>query len=224
VVLGVLATCVGIFGNLAINFMFLGYFAVYFIPAVLGGIVMYMRIPILKKTLLFIDRILTRFSIWRENVETKITEITDIRSVVLVGLGSLERMLKAFAYLSRNEDFQNILIFRFYSEEDPSVELNIHRNLGIIRELYPDLKIEYQASKGDLIVSIRPRLTMIELKITFLSVLRKGLYLPRNCGGVGNYRKFPIRRASFQDLRHRSRSVVDRILVGRSHEIALPCH
>jgi amino acid transporter len=149
VVLGVIATGVGIFGNLAINFMFLGYFAIYFIPAVLGGIAMYMRIPILKEILLFIDRILTRFSTWREKVETKIAEITDIRAVVFVGLGSLDRMLKAFTYLSRNEDFQNILIFRFYSEEDPNVELNIHRNLGIIRELYPDLKIEYQARKGD---------------------------------------------------------------------------
>ena len=149
VVLGVVATCIGIFGNLAINFMFLGYFAIYFVPAVLGGIIMYMRIPILKQILTRIDRVLSRFSTWREKVEEKIAEITDIRAVVFVGLGSLERMIKAFSYLSRNEDFQNILIFRFYSEEDPNVELNIHRNLGIIRELYPDMKIEYQARRGD---------------------------------------------------------------------------
>ena len=149
VILGVIATCVGIFGNLAINFMFLGYFAIYFVPAVIGGIIMYMRIPILREILVRIDRILSRFSTWREKVEAKIAEITDIRAVVFVGLGSLERMIKAFSYLSRNEDFQNILIFRFYAEEDPNAELNIHRNLGIIRELYPDLKIEYQARKGD---------------------------------------------------------------------------
>ena len=149
VIVGVIATCVGIFGNLAINFMFLGYFAIYFVPAVIGGIIMYMRIPILKEILTRIDRILSRFSTWREQVEAKIAEITDIRAVVFVGLGTLDRMIKAFSYLSRNEDFQNILIFRLYSEEDPTVELNLHRNLGIIRELYPDLKIEYQARKGD---------------------------------------------------------------------------
>ena len=110
---------------------------------------MYMRIPIMKEILVRIDRILSRFTTWREKVEEKIVEITNIRAVVFVGLRTLERMLKAFSYLSRNEDFQNILIFRLYSEEDPNVELNIHRNLGIIRELYPDLKIEYQARKGD---------------------------------------------------------------------------
>ncbi len=149
VIVGILATSIGILGNLAINFVFLGYFAIYFVPAVVGGIIMYMRIPILKKILTFIDNILVRFSLWREGVEKRIEEIANIRAVVFVGLGSLDRMLKAFLYLNRNEDCQNILVFRFYADEDPNTELNIHRNLGIIRELYPDLKIEYQARKGD---------------------------------------------------------------------------
>ena len=149
VIVGILATSIGILGNLAINFVFLGYFAIYFVPAVVGGIIMYMRIPILKKILTFIDNILGRFSLWREGVEKRIEEIANIRAVVFVGLGSLDRMLKAFLYLNRNEDCQNILVFRFYADEDPNTELNIHRNLGIIRELYPDLKIEYQARKGD---------------------------------------------------------------------------
>ena len=109
---------------------------------------MYMRIPILKWILTLLDRVLTRFSHWREGVEERIQEITNIRAVVFVGLGSLERMIKAFNYLSRNEDCQNVLIYRLYTHDDPSVELNIHRNLGIIRELHPDLKIEYQARKG----------------------------------------------------------------------------
>ena len=81
-------------------------------------------------------------------MEEKIAAIANIRAVVFVGLGSLDRMIKAFNYLSRNEDCQNVLIFRLYAEDDPTTELNIHRNLQIIRELHPDLKIEYQARKG----------------------------------------------------------------------------
>jgi hypothetical protein len=108
-----------------------------------------MRIPILKQILLFLDRVLTRFSQWREGVEKRIEVITNIRAVVFVGLGSLDRMIKAFNYLKSNEDCHNILIFRLFTYEDPNTELNIHRNLGIIRELYPHLKIEYQARKGD---------------------------------------------------------------------------
>lgn len=173
VVLGVLATSLGILGNLAINFLFLGYFAIYFIPAVIGGIVMYMRIPILKQILVHIDRVLTRFSRMRETVELKIEEITNIRAVVFVGLGSLDRMIKAFDYLKRNEDCQNILIFRFYTEESPTAELNIHRNLGIIRELHPHLKIEYQARKG-------------EFKPESVDALSRELDVPKNMMFMGS--------------------------------------
>ena len=67
--------------------MFLGYFAIYFIPAVIGGIIMYMRIPILREILVRIDRILSRFSTWREKVEAKIAEITDISRRGLCGTG-----------------------------------------------------------------------------------------------------------------------------------------
>jgi len=148
VIIGIIATSLGILGNLAINFFNLAYFAVYFVPAVIGGIIMYMRIPILKYILTLIDRGLMKFTNMREGVEEKIQEITNIRAVVFVGLGTLDRMIKAFNYLSLNEDCQNVLIFRLYTEDDPQVELTIHRNIGIIRELHPNLKIEYQARKG----------------------------------------------------------------------------
>ena len=65
------------------------------------------------------------------------------------GWGALPRMVKAFDYLSHNEDCQNILVFRFYNFEDPSADLNIHRNIQILRELHPDLKIRSQARKGE---------------------------------------------------------------------------
>ncbi len=173
VILGVIATCVGILGNLAINFVFLGYFAIYFVPAVLGGIAMYMRIPILKWILTLFDRVLTRFSHWREGVEERIEAIANIRAVVFVGLGSLNRMIKAFNYLSRNEDCQNVLIFRLYIEDDPAAELNIYRNLGIIRELHPDLKIEYQARKG-------------EFNPEVVDALSKELDIPKNMMFMGS--------------------------------------
>lgn len=48
VIVGVLATTVGIVGNIIIDPYFLFYFAVCFIPAVLLVRVMYARIPILR--------------------------------------------------------------------------------------------------------------------------------------------------------------------------------
>ncbi len=148
VLLGAFATIAGIIGNLVIDFRFLGYFAIYFIPAVAGGMLMYFRIPMLKGVLILIDRSLERISMWRLGVHQKIERIRSVRAVVFVGLGALPRLIKAFSYIDRNEDCHNILVFRFFTEEDPEVDLKLHRNLGVIRELYPHLTIEYMARRG----------------------------------------------------------------------------
>lgn len=149
VILGALATTAGIIGNLIIDFRFLGYFAVYFVPAVIGGILAYFRIPLLRGVLILIDRALQGIGKWRLGVHEKIEEITNVRVVVFVGWGTLPRMVAAFNYINRNEDCRNVLVFRFFSQENPEDELRLHRNLGIIRELYPQLTVEYMARKGD---------------------------------------------------------------------------
>ena len=149
VILGALATTAGIIGNLVIDFRFLGYFAVYFVPAVIGGILAYFRIPLLRGVLILIDRILERIGKWRLGVHEKIEEITNVRVVVFVGWGALPRMAAAFNYIDRNEDCQNVLVFRFFSHDNPEDELRLHRSLGIIRELYPHLTIEYMGRKGE---------------------------------------------------------------------------
>ena len=135
VIVGALATTAGIVGNLVIDFRFLGYFAVYFLPAVAGGILMYFRIPLLKSILTLTDHLLERISQWRLAVHHKIEEITHVRVVVFVGWGTLPRMVKAFEYINRNEDCQNILVFRFFAEDTPEDDLRLHKNIGIIREL-----------------------------------------------------------------------------------------
>jgi len=148
VILGALATMVGIVGNLIIDPRFLWYFALYFIPAVTGGILMYLRIPMLRGVLILIDQILARISQWRLGVDTKIEEITNVRVVVLVRLGRLPRLVRAFNYIDRNEASRNVLIVRFYLHDDPGVEEQLQKNLAVIHELYPPMKIEYQARQG----------------------------------------------------------------------------
>ena len=148
VIVGALATAAGIVGNLVIDFRFLGYFAIYFVPAVAGGILMYFRIPLLKSILTLIDQLLERISQWRLGVHHKIEEITNVRVVVFVGWGTLPRMVKAFDYINRNEDCQNILVFRFFTEDTPEDDLRLHKNIGVIRELFPHMTVEYMARKA----------------------------------------------------------------------------
>lgn len=146
--MGALATILGIIGNLFIDFRFLWYFAIYFIPAVTGGILMYLRIPMLRGVLIIIDKILAHISQWRLGVDQKIEEITNVRVVVFVRLGSLPRLVRAFGYIDRNEASQNVFIIRLYTHDDPAIEEKLQKNLEVIRELYPYMKIEYQARQG----------------------------------------------------------------------------
>ena len=53
-------------------------------------------------------------------------------------------MQRAFDYIERNEDCRNILVIRLYEHEDPEMEARCQRNLDIIRELYPDMTIDYK--------------------------------------------------------------------------------
>lgn len=185
VLVGALATVLGIIGNLIIDVRFLGYFTIYFIPAVTLGILMYLRIPILKGILILIDKILARFALWHTNVDQKIEDITNLRVVLFTGLGQLPRLVMAFNYIERNEASRNILIMRLYTGDDPAVEAKVQENLEVLRELYPDMKIEYQARPG-------------QFNPQTVAALSQELKVPNNMMFMGSLTgRLPF---SFQDL------------------------
>ncbi len=185
VLVGAVATLLGIIGNLIIDVRFLWYFTVYFIPAVTVGILMYLRIPILKGILILIDKILARFALWHTNVDQKIEDITNLRVVLFTGLGQLPRLVMAFNYIERNEASRNILVMRLYTGDDPAVEAKVQENLEVLRELYPDMKIEYQARQG-------------QFNPQTVAALSQELKVPKNMMFMGSLTgRLPF---SFQDL------------------------
>jgi len=148
VILGVLATSVGIVGNVIIDYRFLMYFAIYFIPAALLAGLMYSRITLLKTILNVINEMLQRAFIWREKVIEEIMDITNIRLVLFIRGGALSRLSKAFDYIQRNESSRNILVVHLYKEHNPEEEEEIRRSLKILEELHSDLKIEFITRHG----------------------------------------------------------------------------
>ena len=148
VILGVLATSVGIIGNLIIDYRFLIYFALYFIPAVLIVTVMYTRIAILKTILMVINEMLQRAFMWREQVIEEIMDITNIRLVLFVRGGALSRLSKAFDYIQRNESSRKIVVVHLFKEDHPEESEEILRSLKILEELFPEIKIEYFPRQG----------------------------------------------------------------------------
>lgn len=148
VILGTLATAVGIVGNIIIDYRFLLYFLVYFIPAVIVVGIMYARIPIYKGILLLINEAFERLFIWRSIIIDKITDITNIRLVLFARGGRLYRLAKAFAYIAQNESSRKITVVRLYREFDPAEEEEMKESLKVMRELYPDLQIDYISREG----------------------------------------------------------------------------
>ncbi len=121
-------------------------------------------------------------------MEQKIDDIAKVRVGVFVRLGRLRRLVKAFDYIDRNEDCQNVLIFRFYTHDDPNIDLSIHKNLGVIRELYPEMRIEYQARKGRFNPGSVENLSQeLEVSKNFMfmgSLTEKQLFSVQDLGGV----------------------------------------
>jgi amino acid transporter len=148
VVLGALATTLGIVGNVIIDYKFLLYFSVYFIPAVLLVVLMYVRIPIYKGILGVINEAFERLFLWRSTVIDKITDITNIRMVLFVRGGRLYRLSKAFDYIAQNESSQKITVVHLYTTFNQDEDDEIKESLKIMEELHPDLKIDFLARQG----------------------------------------------------------------------------
>ncbi|MEW6386265.1 MAG: APC family permease [Thermodesulfobacteriota bacterium] len=148
VIFGVLATSAGIVGNVIIDYRFLLYFAVYFIPAVLLVSLMYGRIAIFKAILMVINEALERIVLWRSSIIDQIMDITNIKMVIFVRGGRLFRLAKAFDYIAKNESSKKITVVHLFSQYDAHEEEELENSLNIIRELYPDLKIDYLSRQG----------------------------------------------------------------------------
>jgi amino acid transporter len=148
VICGVLATTAGIVGNIVIDPNFLLYFAVYFIPAVFLVSLMYARIPILMASLGLANELLERIFIWRTVIIDKITDITDIRVVLFIRGGKLARLSKAFEYIVRNESSKKVYAVHLYPDPAYSQDAEIEEALKVMRELYPDLTIDYVSRLG----------------------------------------------------------------------------
>jgi amino acid transporter len=143
VALGTIATGLGIIGNLVIDYRFAGYFAVYFVPAVLIVSLMIARIGILKGALRLVNELFEQLFLWRTRIIDTITSITHIRVVLFIRGGRLQRVAKAFEYIYRNESSKTVLVLHLFDTLNTSVEEEITGALKVVKELYPEFRIEY---------------------------------------------------------------------------------
>ena len=148
IIIAILATSVGMVGNVIIDHYNLLYFMQYFIPTVLLVVLMYMRIPIYRTILQLLNNVMVKFLVWRTIVIDRITALTEQRVVLFARGGDLRRLHVAFNYIVNNESSRSVVIFHLYPNPGQSDEEEIKHSLEALEEIFPKLKVKFVAREG----------------------------------------------------------------------------
>ena len=148
IIIAILATSVGMVGNVIIDHKYLLYFMQYFIPTVLVVVLMYMRIPIYRTILQLLNNVMVKFLVWRTIVIDRITALTEQRVVLFARGGDLRRLHVAFNYIVNNESSRSVVIFHLYPNPGQSDEEEIKHSLEALEEIFPKLKVKFVAREG----------------------------------------------------------------------------
>ncbi len=136
----IIATTLGMIGNVVIDYKNLLFFMQYFIPTVFLVVLMYLRIPILRGVLQVLNNLMTRILLWRTSIIDNITAITEQRVILFTRGGNLARLNTAFMYIIKNESSRSVIILHLYNHPEHNKEQDIQDSLDTLKEIYPTLK------------------------------------------------------------------------------------
>ena len=148
IIVAILATTLGILGNVAIDYKNLLFFMHYFIPTVLLVVIMYLRIPILRGLLQVLNNLMTRILLWRTTVIDQITTITEQKVILFARGGNLSRLNTAFNYIMNNESSRSVVVFHLYNHPQYNKEKSLAESLITLREIFPMLKTQLVVREG----------------------------------------------------------------------------
>ncbi len=148
ILVGISATSLGIVGNVFIDYRNFLYFLYYFMPALMLVLVMYLRIPILRSFLVVVNNVMTRILAWRHAIIERIQKITDQRIILFARGGQLRRLNQAFQYIVKNESSRHVVLVHLYNDPSQNEEEEIRESLKVLREIYPELKVELVVREG----------------------------------------------------------------------------
>jgi amino acid transporter len=148
IIIAIVATSLGMVGNVIIEIKYLTYFMWYFIPTVLLVVIMYLRIPILKTILQLLNNLMGRVLVWRTKVIDRITSLTEQRVVLFARGGNLRRLHAGFNYIVNNESSRSVVVFHLYPNPGQSDEEEIKHSLEALEEIFPMLRVKLVAREG----------------------------------------------------------------------------
>ncbi|MBC8430894.1 MAG: APC family permease [Desulfobacterales bacterium] len=148
IIVAVIATSLGMVGNVIIDYKNLLYFLQYFIPTALLVVIMYLRIPILRTILQMLNNLMTRVLLWRTTVIDSIIAITEQRVILFTRGGNLARMHSAFNYIVNNESSRSVVVLHLYNHPEYNEESSLKESLKALGEIFPMLKVELVVRKS----------------------------------------------------------------------------
>ena len=140
ILVAIIATTLGMLGNVVIDYKNLLFFMQYFIPTVFLVVLMYLRIPILRGVLQLLNNLMTRILLWRTSIIDNITAITEQRVILFTRGGNLARLNTAFMYIIKNESSRSVIVLHLYNHPEHNKEQDIQDSLDTLKEIYPTLK------------------------------------------------------------------------------------
>ncbi|MFC1815042.1 APC family permease [Thermodesulfobacteriota bacterium] len=142
ILIAIIATSLGMVGNVIIDYKNFLYFMQYFIPTILLVVIMYLRIPILTAILQMLNNLMSRTLVWRTQIIDNIIGITEQRVILFTRGVSLGRLQAAFNYIVKNETSRSVAVIHLYSNPDQNEGESLKKSLNTIEEIFPMLKIE----------------------------------------------------------------------------------
>lgn len=146
-----LATVLGIIGNIALNPWYFWVFLTYFVPTAVLISVMLWRTKILKAILFTMRSGAAWVQRHNKNISrsilAKIEEINSLGIVFFTGGDSRYSLNQAMLYVMRNEETKKLKVVHVYEHEE-DIPPQLEHDLAFLDDVYPDIKVEFITVRG----------------------------------------------------------------------------
>ena len=192
VVVALVAVCAGLAGNVLLDPSNVQVFLVYLVATVLVVAVMFLRIQILKLVLFISRSVMEKAALANERisgrVRGKIDEINSQAVIFFTRGDNAANLNKAALYVQANEQTRRLVVVHIYQDE-AQIPPNLSDDLKHIDRLYPKLRIDFLAVKGQFSPELIERLSRnLNVPKNYMFIGCPGDRFPHNIAELGGVR------------------------------------
>jgi amino acid transporter len=192
VVVGLVAVCAGLVGNVLMNPANVKVFAVYFLITVVVVAIMFLRIQILKVVLFTsraaVERVKALNDWISARVLRKVDEINSLKVIFFTRGDNAANLNRAALYVKANEQTNHLLVVHVY-EREQEIPPNLAEDLRQIDRLYPALRIDFIAVQGVFGPELIERLSRrLDVPKNYMFIGCPGDRFPHNIDDLGGVR------------------------------------